>query len=96
MEPRRPDEVSYAATDAVVGAHLLLALSTQLWEAQSATYSCYSLYSALPQPPLLPLLLPLPLWHSHLATLLHHTCLPYIDRSFKNSTKQTCNEWETD
>ncbi|KAK3892385.1 hypothetical protein Pcinc_003755 [Petrolisthes cinctipes] len=86
--------VRYAAEDALVGAHLLLALSTQLWEGQSGTTpSCYPLYSALPQPPLLPLLLPLPLWHSHLATLLHHTCLPYIDRRFKNSTKQICNSF---
>lgn len=81
-------QVMYAALDALVGAHLLLALSTQLW--QGSGRLGYPSYSTVPPPPLLPLLMPQPLWYSHLTTLLRLTCLPHLDCRFKISKKQKC------
>lgn len=64
---------NYAAEDALVGVHILVALLQKLWTLNSSIV------------PFLPSLH----WHRHLSSAVHQICLPFVDRKFSmNKSEQ--------
>ncbi|KAK3882734.1 hypothetical protein Pcinc_012907 [Petrolisthes cinctipes] len=77
-----PRQRQYAAEDALVGIKLLVSIVAHLCVVNERSQV------STPSSMFLSLLLPTPLWHSHLSSLLRNAALPFLNLKFSSKSQQ--------